>query len=1110
MRMQTYLIITIMALMSLCLLPAALGPVVPSGISSYAAIQLTNNQATAFASNSQIMLTVNSLSYKPYEASGLQNIEFFYANGTVIPSWLEGNALNEAQTANLYTDQNTIYWLRLYPANSLLPAASSNSIYMGFASNATNLLSNTVTGEAPKLSSSYGQYDNGASVFSFYTNFKGPGTPSGFSTYSSTPGFSSGITFTTSDGGFYYSTQVAYPMVIEDYYIQPTLSGATNYPETALSFAIDTATSSFVYGKGYAYIYADAPGSGKFAIESWSDSGATRSTLSSFSQYPTANTLYGFAWTSTGNQVAYTNYATEATAANTLYPIANYIAVLSEAAGGSSYSAQWFRGRAYPPNGIMPSEQFTLFTPPTISIANAIISNSIDVVAGSPSDHALITASCQSGDTCQIDASNGLSLASGTTTATLAYNSLPLGYSSLYANDITGNLPSSKVSVRRIVQATELKLTFTNTQSSPEPANASIIIAYNALAHTSIEANTLNNTAIAFQNGTVAYSWLEGNVSGEENPAPKLIKSENVTYWLKGPPSNSFLPADTGNTVSNSVYLIFASPTTNLLDGNFIGEAPQLSCLTGTFMSCSGGIYAQYDNGGSIFYYYTNFAGTTVPPGWNTAETASLVVNNGISFTGAATGGKSAQMTLNATYPRPLSIDVLSENEGTNPVYDIGYVDNTGVFQNGYQISGGGGNQYNVFKIVSGSSSQLASGTATSTIWNVATLGLGLLSLHDEVAYALFSTANDTTFNNYHPFFGSWWNDKTVYAQWFRLRSSYDSNVSLSPPEVLPSSYVNPTMAAPSPSSQSVAQGGSATINDTGLLNGTSPYTYQWYAAYNGLPTKTSANALEANTLLGIGTTLGEAQSNTVIFSTNSLTTTGSYGFKLYGQDSIPNGANSTNANIIVTAQTVVTSSGGGGNSPPTYGFTISDNITSKSASQTSVVEVGGSSYGQSQLPVTVSSGSRSLSVTFACTVQIANATYSYQNDIYGVGFGVPCGSAYNDTTSSITVAYSLQQVNTTTSTSSVTTTSSTSPTSVSTSSATTTSVSSITTTIFEQPKGNITPIPYQSGSGASLAGLAQAISRLHATWAGGLIALILAILLLIIFLTLRRRRKKR
>ncbi|MDE1871823.1 MAG: hypothetical protein KGI06_06320, partial [Candidatus Micrarchaeota archaeon] len=147
--------------------------IVPSGLVTYLPITINNAQGSATQSPFQEMITVNSMNYTSIESGNLDNIEFFNMTGAVIPSWLETNNTN--------TSTGTIYWVKL--TNSILGIGSDQTgiqshtnvtIFMGFAQVGTNLFSNTMTGEAPQLSSSYAQYDTGANVFTtFYDNFAG-------------------------------------------------------------------------------------------------------------------------------------------------------------------------------------------------------------------------------------------------------------------------------------------------------------------------------------------------------------------------------------------------------------------------------------------------------------------------------------------------------------------------------------------------------------------------------------------------------------------------------------------------------------------------------------------------------------------------------------------------------------------------------------------------------------------------------------------------------------------------------------------------------------------------------------------------------------------------
>ncbi len=138
---------------------------VPAEISYYLPVTFTNSQSSDTLTPFQQMFTFDSQSYQTYEASNLDNIEFFYSNGSVVYSWLESGNSNSAGL--------TTYWLKL----NKVPAHSSITIYMGFAPTSTSLFNSQTTGEAPQLSSTYGQYDDGKNVFFYYQNFAGMQMP---------------------------------------------------------------------------------------------------------------------------------------------------------------------------------------------------------------------------------------------------------------------------------------------------------------------------------------------------------------------------------------------------------------------------------------------------------------------------------------------------------------------------------------------------------------------------------------------------------------------------------------------------------------------------------------------------------------------------------------------------------------------------------------------------------------------------------------------------------------------------------------------------------------------------------------------------------------------
>ncbi len=125
----------------------------PSVLTSYEPITITNTQSSATPSPFQQMVNFTSSDngWTSISTGNFgQNVEFFYYNGTIIPSWLES-----------YTSTNAIWWLKI----AAIPAGSSETVYVGFAPVSTNLFNTVNDGEA--LTS----VDDGYSVFPFYQDF---------------------------------------------------------------------------------------------------------------------------------------------------------------------------------------------------------------------------------------------------------------------------------------------------------------------------------------------------------------------------------------------------------------------------------------------------------------------------------------------------------------------------------------------------------------------------------------------------------------------------------------------------------------------------------------------------------------------------------------------------------------------------------------------------------------------------------------------------------------------------------------------------------------------------------------------------------------------------
>ncbi|MGC9129708.1 MAG: spherulation-specific family 4 protein [Candidatus Micrarchaeia archaeon] len=293
----------------------------PSGIIGYVPITLINGQSSATPAPFQQMVSIDSNVFKPLENKNITNVEFFYANGTIIPSWLE--------SGNSNTSNYTVYWLKL--SNSI-PANSALTVYMGFAPHSVNYMGCKYVGEAPELSPIYGEYDNGANVFNYYTNFQGTSLPSGWVMGGSYT-VNNGLFINTGSGVFdYYNSPFATPYAVDAYESGNSLANS----EVTDLMSSTTSLSTYVE------LYLDS--SLNWVLQS-SSSSAYNGTGSLNSYY--VHTLEG------GSTVlAYENYSYVTSESST--PMQQYIGFFTGTSSGDLYSIKWIRVRAYPPNGIMP------------------------------------------------------------------------------------------------------------------------------------------------------------------------------------------------------------------------------------------------------------------------------------------------------------------------------------------------------------------------------------------------------------------------------------------------------------------------------------------------------------------------------------------------------------------------------------------------------------------------------------------------------------------------------------------------------------------------------------------------------------------------------------
>jgi len=261
-----------------------------------------------------------------------------------IDGWLYGwlESLSSTNQANI--------WVKI---PSSIPANGVYQIYM--IENSSLNFDGNYWGEAPTLSSSYAQYDNGANMFNFYDNFAGTSLNTNKWTQVGT-GYSI-------NNGFIFQT--------------PGTATDNNYLQSVSSFSLPIITEAYIYPTNGGWI-------GFSQIGTYSNGGV----LAYY--YPNQ---YGWQLTQGSIQLNYTGDDAENTyyiMSETMLPggtallSVNYVNLITSSSGyfsgttgnlyigdnGGTGTMYWIRTRAYPPNGVMPEtaivplQAWKVFVPP--------------------------------------------------------------------------------------------------------------------------------------------------------------------------------------------------------------------------------------------------------------------------------------------------------------------------------------------------------------------------------------------------------------------------------------------------------------------------------------------------------------------------------------------------------------------------------------------------------------------------------------------------------------------------------------------------------------------------------------------------------------------------
>ena len=423
---RLWLAITSLLLLALPSLAYASGcGTLPSGISglitSCIPVNIVNTQSAATSSGFQQMLS-------SFPTNALQGNFVVYnsISGALLPAWVESNS---------------IVWVNL-GSNTIAGSSSANGIYdIGYGSSSTNFfISGNDIGEAPQLSSTYAEYDNGASVFNFYDNFAGTSLSSKWTSSTDDSG-----TVTVSNGVTFYSGTARLNAFIGT---TASYTWGTGYTVDAYNYYYSTSTSdnymknlgvlwngTFNQNENYPTSSYNLEVQYNSAQTTIAENGVSSGTTSSL---PTANAWIVSTFSELPSSlVFYTNYTPFLTATVSAYSPSsgqNYLGVAGGTVTQSKYGVQWYRVRITPPNGVMPSVTYgSAQSPSSLSLTyspSASVSYGTSVSA---------TATCTpSTDNCAVQSPLGTNLCTGTGSCPYPIpNYLAAGSYTYYANDLT-------------------------------------------------------------------------------------------------------------------------------------------------------------------------------------------------------------------------------------------------------------------------------------------------------------------------------------------------------------------------------------------------------------------------------------------------------------------------------------------------------------------------------------------------------------------------------------------------------------------------------------------------------------------------------------------------
>jgi len=401
----------------------------PANIIAYIPINIVNSRNTGTPDPFQQSVSINMLNYPQYVVSNVVNAEFFYANGLLINSWLEGNVQAETSNANLNTN-TLLYWVSINGLSANGITGDSQTIYYGWAGNvitsSNDLFDCQVTGENPNLFNvgGYGSCDNGNVIFPVYQNFQGSSAFGPWTNNGET--WNNGVTSsTTAIANVVFQGKII-PSNTVDMLIK------TQINKNANADFVGFVSNALPPYRAVGYLLA-----GDTQAEDYIQSVDTHTVGSLIVPSFTTNVLTAY-WSNTAGGAFQIGYG----ALDSVIQTTNSILTVGMAQDGSIPSANvptmyYIRVRATPPS----------LTMPLTILGNVIISPSSLIIGSNPITYGSTTtvkANCNPNtDICDVDSGVlGNHVATGTGTSTFTTPVYPAGTNTFWANDITAGTNS--------------------------------------------------------------------------------------------------------------------------------------------------------------------------------------------------------------------------------------------------------------------------------------------------------------------------------------------------------------------------------------------------------------------------------------------------------------------------------------------------------------------------------------------------------------------------------------------------------------------------------------------------------------------------------------------